>query len=137
MGSDAAFMTHGVSISTLLETIIASVEVFEHIPATFALIQKVQKAILNLKGRNEVRVEDESLLGRLIRGQEEDLKRLIEEFNEIALRPDADRIEKESARRRLAAQACSLLKTLDGVLSQYIEDFQALKAFFCERVPAH
>jgi hypothetical protein len=121
----------GVKISTLLSTMVDAVTLLKDIPGAARALDWLKKAILNLSQRKSDTLDEDSAFGQLVKAEEQNLKRLLDEFSAIMERSDLDTYEKEGARRRLAAQLCGLLQKLRELFAKYIDHYQELTSIFC------
>jgi hypothetical protein len=121
-----------VDTSGLLTTILTAVKIFEHIPAAGKAVGYLRDTIRNFQKRKTPEIPDDSILGRLIKAEEERLKRLIEEYNRIESQDEFDELTRERERKRIAKQLCKLLNVIEELMKEFIEHFEKLKSFFCK-----
>jgi hypothetical protein len=120
-----------VDTSTLLTTILTAVKIFEHIPAAGKAMGYLRDTIKNLGQKKTPEIADDSILGKMIKSEEERLKELVEEYDRLRNRPEFDDLTKDRERKRIAAQICKLLALIEEVMRKYIEHFEELKKLFC------
>jgi hypothetical protein len=136
MPAAVAVAAHALDTSGLLTTILTAVKIFEHIPAAARAAGYLKDTIKNLQQRKTPDIPDDSPLGRLIKSEEDRLKRLIEEYTSLANQDEYSEIDKDRERTRIAKQLCKLLNTIEEVMKKYIEQFEELKKFFCNYAKA-
>ena len=134
--SGAAVAAQSLDTSGLLTTILTAVKIFEHIPAAARAVGYLRDTIKNFQQRKTPEIPDESLLGRLIKSEQDRLKRLIEEYNRLNDQDEFSELDREKERRRIAKQLCKLFGTIEEVMKKYIEHFEDLQKFFCNYAKA-
>jgi hypothetical protein len=115
----------------MIETIFRAIEVASQIPGAMETLTRLGVFPANLLKAQDKNPERGSALAPLIEGQKEELSKLVQEFNGINQIPDYDKVEKDRFRKRVAAQAYTLLKQSKG-LSSKIPDYAAITEFFAE-----
>lgn len=126
---------HNTEGSSMIDTILQAIEIAGKIPGAAEGIARLGGTIQALFKAKGKKPEEGSPLERLIKGQKDRLDRLINDYHDIDKDPKYDEIEKEKYRRRVAAQACDLLKTSKPIKDE-IPGYDTLVDFFCQFIPS-
>jgi hypothetical protein len=120
---------------SMIESILAAIEIAGKIPGAAAGIARLGRTVQNLLKAKNKKPEEDSPLGRVVKGQKDRLDKHINDYHAIDADPKYDEIEKDKYRRRVAAQACDLLKQSQPIKDQ-IPDYNTLVEFFCQFIPS-
>jgi uncharacterized protein YqgV (UPF0045/DUF77 family) len=113
---------------TILGVLKSAIDIVKSIPEVQKAGQHVVDQINKLIGKGGGKAP-QGPLATLIEGQAKRLKTLVDEFASKDADPRFDNIEKAAFRRRVAAQARSLLES-SAPIKDSLPDYDALLAFF-------
>jgi len=119
---------------TTFGTLIEAIEIVKALPGVVDAVSRLGLTFKNLVASKDKELPKDSLIVVITTEEQKRLRNLIDEYYLIDKDKQADTIEKNKARKRIAAQACVILKSWEPFKDQ-IPDYKHLYAFFCEAVP--